>query len=306
IIAQDWANHVTAVNAKTGEIDWQTSIGPNASDSERQIPRLIATADAVFAISSKQTLNALDLKTGEVKWSVAGITASQTAVSGDVIAVIQSIPPDYENVLIAYDSTNGSALWQRTLDNPDSTHPGTKLLGGSNWFAFTSSNLGELEPIAETPPATPMSGVVPRMTGSSTSLFPTRVPFSVVFTVRAESGFLQSVSRWTENPNPQSEPEISSLDSAAITIGISENTERGILVLCQDGRVGWFGGYGATGESFYGISTKTFNGGAISFPHDLPGISFNVVLVDDTAAYIAMRDGSLIAIEGRPLPTGNG
>ncbi|CAN5647883.1 hypothetical protein BH09CHL1_BH09CHL1_12060 [soil metagenome] len=306
VIAQDWTSHITAVDAKSGELRWQQSIGPDIAQSEKAVPAMVATDDAVIISSANRVLFALDMQNGTTFWQHEDVRANVLALSENILGIIQRNAPDYGKTLVAYDVATGFPLWQRTLDAPGDSQSDFTLLGGSDGFAFISSELGELETTAGVVVATPMSGVESWMTGASTSIFPTPIPFPVVLRVRAESGYLLSVSRWTENTGPQSEPDITSLNAAAISIAMGENSAQGIFVLCQNGRVGWFGGYGATGESFYGISTKKFNGGAVRFPHEIPGLFFNVALADDSGAYVVTTDGTLIAIDASPYSTGDG
>lgn len=303
VFAQDWANHVLAVSAESGEVIWQQSIGPDSPSSETAQVQIVATGKTLFTVSTNRVITAFDLQTGAVAWDNEGVIASEMALSGDTLGIIETAPPDYGRVLVAYDAIDGSQLWQRTLDNPDSTNPGTKIVGGSTWFAFISSDLGELTPLNASF-ATPTGDIPSWATDSSAAIFSEPPTFPVIFKVDVRSGLLSQVSKWTENPDPRTNDEVRSLNSPAITLAISDVNPLGILVLSQNGRVGWIGDEGATGEKIDNVPARAFTGGDAIFPYELPEISFNVVLADNNAAYIAMRDGSLIAIEARQLPDG--
>lgn len=104
---------IKAYGADSGEMEWNTPI-------EGTYPRMVATAEVVFAVTEKQ-LYALDSSSGEMLWKKRGESASMAHVD------TTSLPAVHDSVayatigetLYALDVKTGTSNW----NNPDSTRP---------------------------------------------------------------------------------------------------------------------------------------------------------------------------------------
>ena len=85
---------------------------------------------------SQHVLEALDYKTGAIRWSHAYSTASGTGLGGPGILTTEGrvlFTGDYSGNLIAYDSASGEILWHFRMTAPLGNGPITYHLNGKQY-----------------------------------------------------------------------------------------------------------------------------------------------------------------------------
>ena len=107
IFVMDGEARVSAVDANSGQIIWQTSVRPDTRD--RAFGGGVAVSgDRVFVTSGYRLVSALDAQSGAVLWTTrfdAPIHGAPTVAGGRVFAV------DVDNQIIALDAQTGSLTW---------------------------------------------------------------------------------------------------------------------------------------------------------------------------------------------------
>lgn len=108
IFVMDGEARVTAVDASTGAVAWQTDLRPQGRERGGFGGGLAVSGGRVFVASGYRTMTALDVATGAVAWTApvdAPVHGAPT-VSGARVYVI-----DVDNQLYAFNTANGQQDW---------------------------------------------------------------------------------------------------------------------------------------------------------------------------------------------------
>lgn len=109
IFAMDARGTVSAINAETGELVWETRLRPGSRRDRMSFGGGLAyDGGRIFAHSGYRFMVALDSSTGEEIWRTDSLTpfhSAPTATGGRVFAATD------DNELYALDTANGDVLW---------------------------------------------------------------------------------------------------------------------------------------------------------------------------------------------------
>jgi outer membrane protein assembly factor BamB len=106
------ARHLYALDAATGRELWKVEKAGGGNSS----PVVWSTGDRTFAVChGRATLDAVDLKTGQVAWSVPGGGDSTPAIRGDLLAV-QTRKPEPGLVVYRIKPESATQLWLAPFD----------------------------------------------------------------------------------------------------------------------------------------------------------------------------------------------
>ncbi|WP_409690966.1 PQQ-binding-like beta-propeller repeat protein [Brevundimonas sp.] len=107
IYVMDGEARVSAVDANTGAIVWQTNLRPDGRDRAYG-GGVAVSGDRVYVTSGYRLVSALNAATGAVEWTTpfdAPIHGAPTVAGGRVFAV------DVDNQILALDATTGALSW---------------------------------------------------------------------------------------------------------------------------------------------------------------------------------------------------
>lgn len=135
-------NKVQALNAATGDLIWENSLGPRLENQVNATTRAMALyGDQLFYPASDATLYALDARTGKVNWKFKLSSYGRDKIGGLMIADGKLIvglgvcdEPSLEDrcFIAAYDVKDGHQLWKF------STVAYTGEPGGDSWGDMTN------------------------------------------------------------------------------------------------------------------------------------------------------------------------
>ena len=135
-------NKVQALNAKTGDLIWENSLGPRLENQVNATARAMALyGNQLFYPATDATLYALDARTGKVNWKFKFSSYGRDKIGGLMIADGKLIvglgvcdEPSLEDrcFIAAYDVKDGHQLWKF------STVAYTGEPGGDSWGDMTN------------------------------------------------------------------------------------------------------------------------------------------------------------------------
>ncbi len=129
------SNIVQALNAKTGDLIWESRVGPVQSPGYGGIRSLAIAEDKVFVASSNAHMVALDARTGKILWDTPASDKPHPSTSGDIVIgdkVLMGLTGcqrfDGEGCYIsAFDMHTGKRVWRFY------TVPRPGQLGSDTW-----------------------------------------------------------------------------------------------------------------------------------------------------------------------------
>ena len=136
-------NKVQALNAATGDLIWENSLGPRLENQVNATARAMALyGDQIFYPASDATLYALDARTGKVNWKFKLGTYGNDKIGGLMIAdgklivgrgVCDEAALEDRCFIAAYDVKDGHQIWKF------STVAYTGEPGGDSWGSMTNA-----------------------------------------------------------------------------------------------------------------------------------------------------------------------
>ncbi len=129
------SNTVQALNAKTGDLIWESRVGPVQSPGYGGIRSLAIAEDKVFVAASNAHMVALDARTGTILWDTPASDKPHPDTSGDIVIgdkVLMGLTGcqwfDGEGCYIsAFDIHTGKRAWRFY------TVPRPRQLGSDTW-----------------------------------------------------------------------------------------------------------------------------------------------------------------------------
>jgi len=155
---QDEANqYVACLNARNGELIWETSVAPAYKNAMGNGPRATPTiaGESVFAYTGEGVLVALSLKTGTVDWSqsiqtLAGGKSEQYGNASSPLVLEKVVVVQFDgadNAVVACDRATGKLAWQAGAGTAGYSSPVLMELDGRpQVVAFCGQQLVALSP----------------------------------------------------------------------------------------------------------------------------------------------------------------
>ena len=129
---------LVAIKADDGLPAWSDSLSStrmSAFGDLSDVSRPVVSGDRVYAAGHSGRVAAIDLKTGERRWSLNTAGVQPPAVSGNIVYMV-----DTQGQLVAIDDTQGRPLWTVKLPGA-TTWSGPVLASGKLWL---TSHKGQL------------------------------------------------------------------------------------------------------------------------------------------------------------------
>ncbi len=157
LVQRDEKQWLIALDAKTGESVWQTSLAPEYQNAMGNGPRgtPAISGDQVFAFTGEGILSAHDFRDGKQVWShhvvkelsgkeaEYGMACSPLVVGKHVIVTAGAS----KGTLVAFDTNSGKQLWTAGSDSAGYSSPALLNGGGrSQVVAFTGSSALGVDP----------------------------------------------------------------------------------------------------------------------------------------------------------------
>jgi alcohol dehydrogenase (cytochrome c) len=140
-ISNNITNRVQALNAKTGDLIWENTLGPRLTGQENATRTMALYGDKLFYPATDANLYALDAKTGEIDWKIKFSSFGNDKIGGLMVAdgkIIAGLGRCDEKTLAdrcfiaAYDVNDGHQIWKF------STVAYTGEPGGDSWGTLTN------------------------------------------------------------------------------------------------------------------------------------------------------------------------
>jgi alcohol dehydrogenase (cytochrome c) len=130
------SNIVQALNAKTGDLIWETRVGPNQAPGYGGIRSIAIAEDKIFLPTSDAHVVAIDARDGKILWDTPASDKPHVSTSGDIVIgdkVLMGLTGcgrfDGEGCYIsAFDIHTGKRLW-RFYTIPREGQPGSDTWG---------------------------------------------------------------------------------------------------------------------------------------------------------------------------------
>jgi alcohol dehydrogenase (cytochrome c) len=135
-VSNNITNRVQALNAKTGDLIWENTLGPRLSGQQNATRTMALYGDKLFYPATDANLYALDARTGEIDWKIKFSSFGNDKVGGLMVAdgkIIAGLGRCDEKTLAdrcfiaAYDVDDGHQIWKF------STVAYTGEPGGDSW-----------------------------------------------------------------------------------------------------------------------------------------------------------------------------
>jgi len=140
-VSNNITNRVQALNAKTGDLIWENTLGPRLSGQQNATRTMALYGDKLFYPATDANLYALDAKTGKIDWKIKFSSFGNDKVGGLMVAdgkLIAGLGRCDEKTLAdrcfiaAYDVNDGHQIWKF------STVAYTGEPGGDSWGTLTN------------------------------------------------------------------------------------------------------------------------------------------------------------------------
>jgi alcohol dehydrogenase (cytochrome c) len=140
-VSSNFTNKVQALNAKTGDLIWENTLGPRLSGQENATRTMALYGDKLFYPATDANLYALDARTGKIDWKIKFSSYGNDKVGGMMVAdgkLIAGLGRCDERALAdrcfiaAYDVNDGHQIWKF------STVAYTGELGGDSWGTLSN------------------------------------------------------------------------------------------------------------------------------------------------------------------------
>jgi alcohol dehydrogenase (cytochrome c) len=135
-VSNNITNRVQALNAKTGDLIWENTLGPRLSGQQNATRTMALYGDKLFYPATDANLYALDARTGKIDWQIKFSSFGNDKVGGMMVAdgkLIAGLGRCDEKTLAdrcfiaAYDVNDGHQIWKF------STVAYTGEPGGDSW-----------------------------------------------------------------------------------------------------------------------------------------------------------------------------
>ena len=140
-ISNNITNRVQALNAKTGDLIWENTLGPRLTGQQNATRTMALYGDKLFYPATDANLYALDARTGKIDWKIKFSSFGNDKIGGLMVAdgkIIAGLGRCDERTLAdrcfiaAYDVNDGHQIWKF------STVAYTGELGGDSWGTLTN------------------------------------------------------------------------------------------------------------------------------------------------------------------------
>ena len=135
-VSNNITNRVQALNAKTGDLIWENTLGPRLSGQQNATRTMALYGDKLFYPATDANLYALDARTGKIDWKIKFSSFGNDKIGGMMVAdgkIIAGLGRCDEKTLAdrcfiaAYDVDDGHQIWKF------STVAYTGEPGGDSW-----------------------------------------------------------------------------------------------------------------------------------------------------------------------------
>ncbi len=140
-ISNNITNRVQALNAKTGDLIWENTLGPRLTGQQNATRTMALYGDKLFYPATDANLYALDARTGKIDWTIKFSSYGNDKIGGLMVAdgkIIAGLGRCDERALAdrcfiaAYDVNDGHQIWKF------STVAYTGEPGGDSWGTLTN------------------------------------------------------------------------------------------------------------------------------------------------------------------------
>jgi alcohol dehydrogenase (cytochrome c) len=140
-ISNNITNRVQALNAKTGDLIWENTLGPRLAGQENATRTMALYGDKLFYPATDANLYALDARTGKIDWKIKFSSYGNDKIGGLMVAdgkIIAGLGRCDERTLAdrcfiaAYDVNDGHQIWKF------STVAYSGEPGGDSWGTLTN------------------------------------------------------------------------------------------------------------------------------------------------------------------------
>jgi len=140
-VSNNSTNKVQALDAKTGDLIWENTLGPRLSGQQNATRTMALYGDKLFYPATDANLYALDARTGKIDWKIKFSSYGNDKVGGMMVAdgkLIAGLGRCDERALAdrcfiaAYDVNDGHQIWKF------STVAYSGELGGDSWGTLTN------------------------------------------------------------------------------------------------------------------------------------------------------------------------
>jgi alcohol dehydrogenase (cytochrome c) len=153
-VSNNITNRVQALNAKTGDLIWENTLGPRLSGQQNATRTMALYGDKLFYPATDANLYALDARTGKIDWKIKFSSYGNDKIGGLMVAdgkIIAGLGRCDERALAdrcfiaAYDVNDGHQIWKFSTvayagePGGDSwgTLPNDQRAGADAWIAGT-------------------------------------------------------------------------------------------------------------------------------------------------------------------------
>ena len=140
-VSNNLTNRVQALNAKTGDLIWENTLGPRLTRQENATRTMALYGDKLFYPATDANLYALDARTGKIDWQIKFSSFGNDKVGGMMVAdgkliaglaAATSTRPQDRCFIAAYDVNDGHQIWKF------STVAYKGEPGGDSWGTLTN------------------------------------------------------------------------------------------------------------------------------------------------------------------------
>jgi alcohol dehydrogenase (cytochrome c) len=140
-LSNNISNRVQALNAKTGDLIWENTLGPRLSGQQNATRTMALYGDKLFYPATDANLYALDARTGKITWKIKFSSFGNDKIGGLMVAdgkIIAGLGRCDERALAdrcfiaAYDVNDGHQIWKF------STVAYTGEPGGDSWGTLSN------------------------------------------------------------------------------------------------------------------------------------------------------------------------
>ena len=140
-VSNNFTNRVQALNAKTGDLIWENTLGPRLNGQENATRTMALYGDKLFYPATDANLYALDARTGKIDWQIKFSSFGNDKIGGMMVAdgkIIAGLGRCDERTtqdrcfIAAYDVNDGHQTWKF------STVAYSGEPGGDSWGTLTN------------------------------------------------------------------------------------------------------------------------------------------------------------------------
>lgn len=299
VLVQDWANHLTVLDRKSGAVRWQVAIGPPSGSSEQATIPLLVYGAFVVAKAPGSPLQVLDIESGAVVWSLDVGDAIEAAISNNTLAIIRSgsnssEPTGEAEQITAYALSTGMPLWHRELNSRISEQI-PRILGTRSGFAVIARQLGEV--VSDRPEgATAAPDADPEALMSTEHALGKNPLVHILFGLDPASGATSWMTEWAFRSGERDRAVSGDIAQVATIPGTDT-----FFITTLDLKAGWltapqpkFAAQMRYPDVHIPFAVVRFDGTS-GRPFDIPELPFAIVL-DDSNAYLAYNTAGMVAL----------